>query len=275
MQKLVDVIAVAHNSSAALKSLLITVPVQASALVIDNASTDNSVSVAERLGARVISVGKNIGYGAACNLGAASGTAPFLLFVNPDIRLTKGAIEAFLEAAALHPKAAFNPRFFSGGRRRFKKRSRLLAKTEYWIGKPPETDCAVPTLHGACVFIRREHFDIVSGFDPDIFLYHEDDDLSLRLRQADIELRLAADAAVDHAEGRSSIRSQEIGYLKGEAMGRSLVYVMKKHGRVLNVSAERWRAGLKLALPYVLFNDARRAKNVGFWRGLSATPKRQ
>ena len=37
-------------------------------------------------------------------------------------------------------------------------------------------------MGGAAIFIKKETFIKVGGFDEKIFLYHEDDDLSLRLK---------------------------------------------------------------------------------------------
>lgn len=177
MDRIVDLIVVSYNSSAVLGSLLDSAPSDAHVIVVDNCSSDSSVAVAQDAGAEVVAINENVGYGRACNIAVDTGAAPFLLIVNPDTALADGAIDAFISAAALHPNAAFNPRFYSGGRRRFKGRSRLLAKSEFWNGKPPETDCDIPVLHGSCIFIRREHFELIGGFNSNIFLFHEDDDL--------------------------------------------------------------------------------------------------
>ncbi|PWK76313.1 glycosyltransferase family 2 protein [Aminobacter sp. AP02] len=268
----VDLVVVTHNSGRVMGAFMRSVPDCVNVIVADNASSDDSVALASASGATVVEIGNNIGYGGACNVGAAAGTATFLLFVNPDLRIKAGAVEALVSAANAYPNAAFNPQFFSGARRRFKRWSRLLPQSESWRGAPPQGDCIIPVLHGACIFIRREHFEQIGGFDREIFLFHEDDDLSLRLRQAGIELQLAAKAVVDHAEGNSSARSIESGRIKGEAMGRSLVYVMNKHKRPLDLPAERYRTRLRLLMPHVLFNKARRAKLQGFMRGLNGDP---
>ncbi|AMS40226.1 MULTISPECIES: glycosyltransferase family 2 protein [Aminobacter] len=272
MKPEVDLIVVTHNSGSVLPVFLATVPSCANVVVVDNASVDDSVTLAEAAGAKVIEIEENVGYGSACNVGAAAGNAPFLLLANPDLRFEAGAIEALVAAAAAHPDAAFNPRFYSGSRRRFRRWSRLLPASDFWHGAPPNHDCAIPVLHGACIFIRRKHFEQVGGFDQNIFLFHEDDDLSVRLLRVGVELRLAAGAAVDHAEGRSSARSVESGRVKGEAMGRSLVYVMNKHQMPLDVPAERFRTWLKLLWPHVLFSSARRSKLLGFANGLNGGP---
>lgn len=265
-----DLIVITYNSARVLGTFLASLPASVSAIVVDNASSDETVALAAAAGAKVVELKNNIGYGGACNVGASTGKAPFLLFVNPDIRFETGAIKVLLAAAEAHPNAVFNPRLHHGSRRHFRRWSRLLPKSDFWQGPPPEVDCEIPVLSGACIFIRREHFERIGGFDPDIFLFHEDDDLSLRLRQAGVELRIANKAIVDHAEGNSSARSVDSGRIKGEAMGRSLVYVMNKHKRPLSVPGELLRSYLKLLLPHVLFNAARRSKLRGFIRGLSS-----
>ncbi|MGF7006328.1 glycosyltransferase family 2 protein [Aminobacter sp. BE322] len=270
-----DIIVVTHDSGAVLQAFLGSVPDVVSVIVADNASTDDTVAVARAAGAKVVEIGENVGYGCACNIGAAASDATFLMFANPDMRFEPGAIEAFVAAAAAFPNAAFNPRIYSGSRRRFRKWSRLLPASQCWRGSPPDGDCVIPVLHGSCIFMRRDHFEMVGGFDPRIFLFHEDDDLSLRLREAGVELRLAAGAMVDHAEGNSSLRSSRSGRIKGEAMGRSLVYVMNKHHLRLDVPAERHKAWLKLLAPHVLLNGARREKLLGFLHGLGGGPMDQ
>ena len=53
-------------------------------------------------------------------------------------------------------------------------------------------------VSGACLAIPRERFEELDGFAEDFFLYHEDVDLSLRVRLAGGRLGVAGDARVDH-----------------------------------------------------------------------------
>jgi GT2 family glycosyltransferase len=73
-------------------------------IVVDNGSTDGSDDAVEGLpGVELIRAGRNLGFAAACNLGARRADAPYILFLNPDARLLAGGLPravAFMESEA-------------------------------------------------------------------------------------------------------------------------------------------------------------------------------
>ena len=77
------------------------------AIVVDNASTDDSAAIAERHGARVVRNARNEGYGRANNAGARAADSEFILVVNPDVVADRGAAAALLDAARRYPDAGF------------------------------------------------------------------------------------------------------------------------------------------------------------------------
>ena len=177
-------------------------------LAVDNASRDGSAAVAERHEARVLRNPLNEGYGRAANAGARAAETEFVLVTNPDIVLDPGAVAALLAAAERYPDAGLlAPRIVEPDGRFFFQPRSLLAP---YLTNPggrlvlPEGDCCAPFLSGACFLIRRELFLRLGGFDPEIFLFYEDDDLCRRLADAGHALVHVHEAVARHARGASS-----------------------------------------------------------------------
>jgi N-acetylglucosaminyl-diphospho-decaprenol L-rhamnosyltransferase len=268
----VTIVSVCYNSTAVLPGMLASVPGGTPLVLVDNASADHEAlaALAERAHARLIRNAENRGFGAACNQGAALAETEFLLFLNPDAELGPGALDALVAAAARYPKAsAMNPRISAAdGSPYFKRRSAILPRSA-WMprGWPPE-DCEVGVLSGAALFVRRADFEAVGGFDPAIFLYHEDDDLSLRLGAERGPLMFIHDAQVRHRAGHSSARSPGVAALKARAMGRSRVYAARKHRRPFPFATALIGAILQMMLPLTLVSKRKAAKHWAYFRGV-------
>jgi GT2 family glycosyltransferase/glycosyltransferase involved in cell wall biosynthesis len=99
-------VTVTHNSAAELQALLDSVDHHlpgVRVIVVDCASTDDSVEVARRHPAAVsIPAGANLGFGRACNLGLAQVTEPVTVFVNPDVELLDDSLRS-LAAELVRP----------------------------------------------------------------------------------------------------------------------------------------------------------------------------
>lgn len=123
-------------------------------------------------------------------------------------------------------------------------------------------------MGGAAIFLKKENFLKVGGFDENIFLYHEDDDLSIRLKNEVGPLIYYPHSVVTHSVGNSSKRSPEIAKIKGFQMGKSRIYTMKKY----QIKSYRIRC-LLLALMQLLslemiFSARKRAKYLSFFKGV-------
>ncbi|KFE34027.1 glycosyltransferase family 2 protein [Thioclava atlantica] len=272
MANRVTIVTVAYNSEEVLPQMLASVPADVPVIVVDNASRDAAATktIVDKAGGQYLRSEKNLGFGGGCNLGAARADGDFLLFLNPDARLEEGALEALLAAAERYPDCvAMNPRIKGrNGRAYFKRRSVLLPRDAYLPRGWPDTDREVPVLTGAAFFVRRSEFDAVGGFDEKIFLYHEDDDLSLRLAQRG-KLFFVREAVVFHEEGHSSERSVEGARFKARHLGRSRVYALRKHGRPHPFLGSFLAALGQLLSPENLLSRRKRAKQVAFLRGVS------
>lgn len=269
---LVTVVSVTYNSVEKLRQMLASVPAQTPVVVVDNGSDDVDAlaDLCAQHGARLIRNDVNRGFGPACNQGAALAATPYLLFLNPDARLLPGALDELVAAARRDPHfGAMNPRIETAdGSPYLKRKSPLIPRSDWMPRGWPQADQQVTTLSGCAIFTRRDAFEQVGGFDPAIFLYHEDDDLAQRLRQQVGPLMFVRDARVVHAAGSSTARTPQVAALKAWHMGRSRVYVTRKHDRPFAVTAALGRALVQMLSPEMLVSARKRSKHAAFLRGV-------
>jgi len=266
------IVSVCYNSMGVLPQMLASVPVGVPVVLVDNASNDRAalLALAQSAGAQLVENDRNLGFGVGCNQGAVRATTEFILFLNPDARLDQGALDGLEQAMDRYPEAsAMNPRLTDGaGHPYFKRRSVLLPRSR-WLAKGwPVQDCTVPVLSGAALMVRRTGFEMVGGFDPNIFLYHEDDDLSLRLVRDCGPLMFIRAASVHHMEGRSTVRSPQSAALKARHMGWSRVYAARKHGQRFALTRALAGAVGQLLSPATVLSRRKRAKHLAFLRGV-------
>ena len=265
----VTIVTVCYNSLGVLPAMLKSVPDGTPVVLVDNASKDTAAlqELADAHNATLLLNADNTGFGPACNQGAARAETEFLLFLNPDAELQPGALEGFLKAAREYENASgFNPRILdSSGRQSFRRGSKLRP-AERLRGPVPTADAEVSVLAGSAIFCRRALFEKIGGFDPAIFMYHEDDDLSLRLREHG-PLMYCHDAKVVHLSGHGSPRLPQVAAFKAYHLARSRVYALGKYGHPRPKLNTLGAAVLRLLGPDMLFSKRRRAKNIGFLKG--------
>lgn len=268
----ISFVVVCYKSSLALKSLLLSIPKESEVILVDNSKDQETKEIANSYDCVLIQNKENIGYGSACNLGAEKASGSHLLFINPDSELKPGTIDELIRATDRYPNAsAFNPKIIDRtGKQDFKRRSVLLPKSEWMSKKLPTFDKDVSVLSGAAIFIKKEKFLQIKGFDEKIFLYHEDDDISIRLKNKIGNLMYIHNAVITHIGGSSSSRDESIAKIKGYHMGRSRVYAQKKH----NIKAVTIRnimlSLIQVLSPEMLFSKRKRAKYTYFLKGVFA-----
>jgi GT2 family glycosyltransferase len=122
--------------------------------------------------------------------------------------LEPGAVAKLIEAARTYPDAGMlAPRLVEpDGRLFFQPRSLLSPYLENERGADcvPEGDCCAPFLSGACLLVDRDFILGLGGFDENIFLFCEDNDLSRRAIEAGRPLVHVHDAVAKHVRGGST-----------------------------------------------------------------------
>ena len=233
---LTSIVIVAADSGPLLRAavasaLASSVPVEV--VLVDNASGDGEVEQAAALYAsdarlRVLRNGANLGFGPACNRGAAIARGDVLLFLNPDCELRVDSVDGMravldhdahiglLGVCVCAPDgtpARGNRRrdptlrralLSMSGLSRFEPRWPALAGVEMpdcTAGSGPEF---VEAVSGACFAMPRAAFERVGGFDEAYFLHVEDLDLCRRVRDAGLHVAIAPALRVTHTQGSSS-----------------------------------------------------------------------
>jgi N-acetylglucosaminyl-diphospho-decaprenol L-rhamnosyltransferase len=224
------VVAVTYQSAEDLPAFLASLPAAVGSVpyelvVVDNASSDASVELAERAGARVTRNSTNVGLSTANNQGAAQTNADWLLIVNPDTRLPPDSIARLIAIGAADPGVGCVAPGIQGvdgsdypTGRRFPSvaigvlhavfgtvwRSNPATRAYHGRDRRPAQASSVDWVSGSCMVIRREAFDAVGGFDTRYFMYFEEMDICLRLHRAGWKVVLDPSVTIVHREGGST-----------------------------------------------------------------------
>ena len=206
-----DVVVVSYRATALLRDCLRSLldnppsgPMQVQ--VVDNASGDGTAEMVGREFPQVrLTVNDaNLGFGAANNIGIRAGEAPYVLVLNPDTRITPGALDSLLAAMEARPEVGMvGPRlelddgsFDHASRRGFptplgalghftglgRREGATGALAQYRA--PGVESGPVDAINGAFMLIRRSAVEQVGSFDERYWMYMEDLDLCYRFAEA-------------------------------------------------------------------------------------------
>ena len=204
-------------------------------IVVDNASADGSADmVAERFGGfTLVRNGRNDGYAIGNNLGAARATGRYVMTLNSDTEVPPGALTTLVDFLETHPgHGACGPRldhpdgrpqlscktfptlwtavFFDTVFERWFPGNRSIP--EYFMQDFDHTSSRdVDQPPGAALVVRRELWERLGGFDPELWLFFNDVDLCRRLAAEGHAIAYVAEARILHHEGASTSQFPEFG----------------------------------------------------------------
>ena len=227
--------------------------INAEVIVIDNSSTDGSVSFLQPRFPAIsfLSNKENAGFSKACNQGLAVSKGKNVLFLNPDtlvpedcftkctafldqnpdvgalgIRMLDGSGKFLKESKRAFP-GPFTSLYKLFGLAKIFPRSPVFAKyhLEYLDEKENHE---VDVLAGAFLMVKREVLLKTGSFDETFFMYGEDIDLSYRIQKAGYKNYYFAESCIIHFKGEST-RKLSLNYVRMfyNAMN---VFVRKHYG---------------------------------------------
>lgn len=242
-------------------------------LVIDNASSDNTLEVLSATADSRLSVIRNehnVGYAAACNQGIRHfldwGVSD-ILFINNDTEFGPELFGALRALRARHKADAVTPRisyaedpeinWYAGGRFTFWKGFQGEHLGEGEKHDPTDTEPRwTPVAPGCCVMFAAATLERIGLFDENYFVYFEDTDYFLRMKRAGLRLLYAPGLSIAHKISLSTGGAQSdfsIHYYQ-----RNQMYLLRKHFGAVTVA---WQAALvfvKAAFRFLAGRDTTR-----------------
>ncbi|MEQ8763926.1 MAG: glycosyltransferase [Planctomycetota bacterium] len=231
-------ITVTHNSAAVVDAFLDGIAELEAARqttvetwIIDNASEDDTLSRLEAgIAARglehvhVIASPDNRGWCAGNNLGLrAAGSRDWVLYLNPDVRLSADGLDRLIEAITSHPNAgAAVPLLLQPGGERRPGALPTYSLADGFLGLLGWRRIKLGRLHGrhrdrstttleraypegGCLLVDGAAQAAIGELDERFFLYFDDTDLGLRLARAGFDTLVVGDVDAEQMPTKGSV----------------------------------------------------------------------
>lgn len=165
---------------------------------------------------QLLTLKTNVGFGGGNNFGAKQAKGEYLWFLNSDTKLVEDAPSLMINFLKIHPEiGALLPILYHDDGsiqgnlyanfqtlgsitiRRFNFTKRELFENN------SKDFFYVDVVVGAAMMMKRKIFEKVGGFDQNIFMYLEDDDICKRIEQEGYKNAVLKSTKIIHLEGRS------------------------------------------------------------------------
>jgi len=183
-------------------------------IIVDNNSTDDSISVIskEYKNIKIIRNSCNTGYGCAANQAIKKGSGEYFLICNNDITIPTDALGQFESIFMNDPKigmASGQQTNLNGDSIRTSSKAPSPFSEFDGIGrmdhsKDPNKTTEVGILRGACLAVRKSAVDEVGAYDDDFFFYFEDTEWCIRMARLNWKVVIIPRIKIPHIGGSSS-----------------------------------------------------------------------
>jgi len=206
--------------------------IDAEIIVVDNASSDNSITYLQPLFPEVqfVQNNSNLGYAKACNQGYRLAKGEYVLFLNPDTMVAEQCFHECISFLKTHADCgALGVRMIDGSGKFLAESKRSFPSplisffkliglatlfpssrffNKYALGNLNENEIhVIEVLAGAFFMTTKKLLERLNGFDESFFMYGEDIDLSYRIHQAGFKNYYLGTTTILHFKGESSRRA--------------------------------------------------------------------
>jgi len=222
-------------------------------IVVDNYSTDGSCEMMKSRfpNIKLIRNNQNVGFPKGNNVGVAQAKGDFICILNPDTVVAEDTFEKVLNFAKKQSNLGIIGVKLIDGTGNFLPESKRGIPTpwvaftkicslykifpkskyfnQYYAQHLSENETGeVEILVGAFMFLKKELYDEVGGFDEDCFMYSDDIDLSYMVLQKGKTNYYFNETTVIHYKGESTIKDGT--YMK--RFQEAMEFFYKKHFKV-------------------------------------------
>lgn len=217
---------------------------QPAVIVVNNSPQEQfEPATLKNLRITLLDAGGNIGFGPGCNLGLRyiyeKNPQAIVWLLNPDTQLLSGAInyletcfQKFPEVAILGTRIQDSQGKLWFDRGKFNPWLGTLSHQSHHRPQPHKTPKILPSrwVSGCSLALNLSQFDQLPLFDPNYFLYYEDNDLCERAYQ--LQYTIAVTQAVLVAHSVSLLTNRDL-HAKWRHATFSKLHFLQKHGTFL------------------------------------------
>lgn len=198
--------------------------IEAEIIVVDNNSSDGSCLMVKQFFPKVklIENKKNLGFSKGNNIGVSKATGEYICILNPDTVVAEDTFLSILNFATKQTNLGIVGCKLIDGTGQFLPESKrnipivkvalkkILGNSKKYYSNHLNEDTTgnVDVLVGAFMFVKRNIFNQVNGFDEDYFMYGEDIDLSYRILKAKYSNYYFAKTTIIHFKGESTLKDK-------------------------------------------------------------------
>ncbi len=233
--------------------------IDAEIIVVDNNSPDNSCKMVKQLfpSIKLIENKENSGFSKGNNIGVAQAKGEYLCILNPDTVVAEDTFTKLIAFADTKDNLGIVGCQLIDGKGKFLPESKrnipspkvalkkLLGNDKAYYANQLAIDSIgdVEILVGAFMFVKKDVYEAVGGFDEDYFMYGEDIDLSYKVSKSGYSNMYFGETTIIHFKGESTLRDEK--YAKRFYGAMQIFY--KKHFKQNIIFNSLVWIGIKLA----------------------------
>ena len=211
---------VTYKSESIIQYCLNTLPSESKKIIVENS---NNINLEKELKLKYDNIevipSENVGMGAGNNIGLKSCKTQYAYILNPDTKLNQNTIKNLINGLnGISDFTIASPLNDDPNFPNYKKKN---------LDQKNSNILSVERIDGFSMLINLEKFSDQNFFDENFFLYLENDDLCIRVKNRNENIYIIKNSLINHTGGIS--KNQDLEYLRNWHWMWSKFYFNKKH----------------------------------------------